>query len=294
MKTKAPLYFKDFKCIADKCRHSCCVGWEIDVDSDAVFRYKSLGESGAAILSSLEYSEDIPHFKLVGERCPHLEAGGLCRIISEHGEEYLCDICREHPRFYNYNGAGCEAGLGAACEEAARLILRCENYSEAVTLSEDAEECEMPEFDAVIEREKIYKTLSDLTRAYTERLSALWSEYVSPMEKSDAEWQGVISELEYLDGKNCELFCAFSLSSAPPSEELAERALAYFIYRHTGSAETKEEFRLSLGLAFFLERLFASLMAKSPDADPSLLLRTISEEIEYSEDNTEAIKSEFV
>ena len=294
MKTKAPIYFKDFKCIADRCRHSCCVGWEIDVDSDAILRYRALGEKGRDILSSLEYLGDVTHFRLIGERCAHLDSRGLCRIISECGEEYLCDICREHPRFYNYTESGCEAGLGAACEEAARLILGCENYTETVTLSGSGEECVPSGFDAVGEREKIYKTLSDSRLTYPERLSALWGQYVFPMEKSDSEWRAVISELEYLDGESRDLFLSFSLSASPKNEEYAERALAYFIYRHTGSAETKEEFLLSLGLAFLLERLFASLMAENPAVEPYLLLRRISEEIEYSEDNTEILKSEFI
>ena len=27
-----PDYYKEFQCIADQCEHSCCIGWEIDVD----------------------------------------------------------------------------------------------------------------------------------------------------------------------------------------------------------------------------------------------------------------------
>ena len=32
MKLYAPEYYKQFQCIADKCTHSCCIGWEIDID----------------------------------------------------------------------------------------------------------------------------------------------------------------------------------------------------------------------------------------------------------------------
>ena len=39
MKTYAPDYYKKFVCIADKCRHSCCVGWEIDVDDISYNKY---------------------------------------------------------------------------------------------------------------------------------------------------------------------------------------------------------------------------------------------------------------
>ena len=34
MKTYAPKYYQQFHCIADKCKHSCCIGWEIDIDKD--------------------------------------------------------------------------------------------------------------------------------------------------------------------------------------------------------------------------------------------------------------------
>ena len=40
MKLFAPEYYKDFVCIADRCKHSCCVGWEIDVDKDTLEKYK--------------------------------------------------------------------------------------------------------------------------------------------------------------------------------------------------------------------------------------------------------------
>ena len=32
----APSYYKKFKCIADKCHHNCCIGWEIDIDDEAL------------------------------------------------------------------------------------------------------------------------------------------------------------------------------------------------------------------------------------------------------------------
>jgi lysine-N-methylase len=34
MKLIAPDTYPEFCCIADRCRHSCCIGWEIDVDPD--------------------------------------------------------------------------------------------------------------------------------------------------------------------------------------------------------------------------------------------------------------------
>ena len=93
MKLYAPEYYKKFKCIADKCDHGCCIGWEIDVDAVTLEKYKRLKNHYAeSILNSIS-TDDTPHFVLCeGERCPHLDERGLCKIIINAGEEYLCDI----------------------------------------------------------------------------------------------------------------------------------------------------------------------------------------------------------
>mgnify|MGYP006874698003 CR=1 FL=1 len=36
-----PDYYKEFKCIAGECRHSCCIGWEIDIDEETYKRMKA-------------------------------------------------------------------------------------------------------------------------------------------------------------------------------------------------------------------------------------------------------------
>ena len=103
MKLIAPDYYPDFACIAGACGHSCCVGWEIDIDEHTLKRYKRLKDGYGAVIAGSIAMDDTPHFRLGShDRCPHLDERGLCRIILNVGEDYLCDICREHPRFYNF------------------------------------------------------------------------------------------------------------------------------------------------------------------------------------------------
>ncbi|MBQ1906977.1 MAG: flagellin lysine-N-methylase [Firmicutes bacterium] len=114
----APSYYRQFKCIAQRCRHSCCRGWEIDIDPVSLERFKALGVSG------ISEGPDTPHFVLTeGGDCPHLRSDGLCELIIRHGEGVLCDICRDHPRFRSFWTGRVEIGLGLSCEEAARMIL---------------------------------------------------------------------------------------------------------------------------------------------------------------------------
>ena len=117
------IIFREFKCKADKCKHSCCEGWEIDIDEDTLDYYKSLDtELGNEILRNIHEGEDT-YFKLTDdERCPFLKDNGLCKIIEEMGEDGLCDICRLHPRFFESINDYNLAGVGLSCEKAAELI----------------------------------------------------------------------------------------------------------------------------------------------------------------------------
>lgn len=125
--TVMPTYCKKFSCIADKCRNSCCrAGWEIDIDKETLGRYRSVkGRFGEELKNNITVSEDGSEcFKLGADGvCPFLNERGLCRLILEKGEEMLCDICREHPRFYNCLPYVEEMGIGLCCEEACRLII---------------------------------------------------------------------------------------------------------------------------------------------------------------------------
>ena len=298
MKIHAPKYYGDFKCIADRCTHSCCIGWEIDIDPVTMEKYNTLSDGyGKTILGSIE-DDEVPHFRLCdGERCPHLDGRGLCRIISNLGDEYLCDICREHPRFYNDTARGKEVGLGMACEEAARLILSSDCYGEMMLADEADVICDTPDFDAVSEREKIYSILSDRSVPYYKRLTALYSAYdVFPSELGDSDWVEVLDSLEYLDESHRELFRVYrsDLSTIEEYEPLLERALAYFVYRHCSGAVDQEDLRAALGFALFCERLLSSLILYRDPKNAEKYACIISEELEYSEDNTQAIKDEFI
>ena len=124
MKTVYPDYYPYFHCLADRCCHTCCAGWEIDIDDDSLKRYQNLpGEFGDHVRACIS-TDEIPHFILTaGERCPLLTGNNLCELIKRYGESSLCQICTDHPRFRNYWSDRVEIGLGMACEEAARLIL---------------------------------------------------------------------------------------------------------------------------------------------------------------------------
>ncbi len=120
-----PDFYPAFRCRAAACRHSCCRGWEIDVDEDSAALYRQLpGEPGEALRAALFENEEGWHFRLdAEERCPFLRPDGLCRLIAELGEEALCDVCALHPRFFQELGEDELRGLGLSCEAVTALLL---------------------------------------------------------------------------------------------------------------------------------------------------------------------------
>lgn len=144
MKEIGPDYLREFHCIAGACQHTCCEGWEIDIDEDSLPRFLKMPDIAPQISM-----EETPHIRLLpGERCPFLNRDGLCEMILRHGEDVLCQICRDHPRFRNYWTGRVELGLGLVCEEAGRLILGRETPMRLVVLSDDGENEELPADEA--------------------------------------------------------------------------------------------------------------------------------------------------
>ena len=141
MKIYAPDYYTEFHCIADKCRHTCCAGWEVSIDEESLARFRA--DEGIAPWID---ETDGPHFRLdAGERCPFLRKDGLCELILSRGEDVLCQTCRDHPRFRNFWTGRTEIGLGLVCEEAARLILSRKEPMRLVLLEDDGEDTPLPE-----------------------------------------------------------------------------------------------------------------------------------------------------
>ena len=292
MKLFAPKYYGSFKCIADKCEHNCCTGWEIDIDNATVKKYESLNDGYGGIIKSSISGCGTPHF-ILGEndRCPHLDGSGLCKIITNLGEEYLCDICREHPRFYNYTEVA-EVGIGMSCPEAARIILSSSDYASLTEIGEIEKESHVHFFDSVAERRAVYEILADENVRYPERLKKIYAKYSIEM-RDDVFWLQLLESLEYLDKEHKKLFMTYSsVSRQDGNEAYLERFLAYLIFRHTTEALDIKDFSLRLGFCLFCESLLSSLIYSKKATtlkEISYFAGIISEEVEYSEDNTFAL-----
>lgn len=124
MKLFYPDIFESFRCIGGACEDNCCkIGWDIEIDEGtAAFYVSQDSELGRQVSGNLTEEDGCLYLKHEGG-CPFLNSEGLCSLQLSFGEEHISDICREHPRFYEWFGDYKEAGIGLACEEAARLLI---------------------------------------------------------------------------------------------------------------------------------------------------------------------------
>lgn len=293
MKVYFPSYYKDFKCIADRCRHSCCVGWEIDVDDGTVEVYEGLGgELGREIRSHISGGVIAMCFD---GRCPFLDSRGLCRIISSLGEEYVSDICREHPRFYHSVGGRIEGGIGISCEEAARIVLSSDGYADFIDISCDIDTPAPSDFDVTEDRKYIFSMLRR-DDGYQKKVDRILRHYSlpDPCDRVE-EWNEILSELEYLDGSRVGSLTVGRKIADTDAGIYASRYLAYLIFRHVSLSASYDNMRARIGFSILLSRIFENLVARGCISFDEVCdaARIISREIEYSEDNTASLIFEF-
>lgn len=283
MSVFVPNYYRKFKCIANECKHSCCIGWEIEVDEGSLARYAQLEPASRDWVFAHIATDGAPHFRLdARERCPFLAENGLCEMILTLGEASLCQICADHPRFRNFYETFTEMGLGLCCEEAARLILTEPFALVPLDTGEfvpNAEEAEMLE-----ERERIFEILSHKKAP----VSALTGVYGI----SFAAWEkllDLLDTLERFDEAWGERICglkARALDLRVLERPGVSNLAAYFIFRHFGDAMYEGNARARVAFAIF-SCLVIGMLGETQDLFDAA--RQYSVEIEYSEENTRKV-----
>lgn len=301
MKTCVPNYYSKFACKAGECSRSCCIGWEIDIDDEALALYERVsGAFGERLKNSIAKEDGCAHFCLdEDERCPFLDENNLCDIYINLGEASLCRICTDHPRWRNYIADRCEVGLGLACEAAAELILSQTEPADWIMLEETSDEAiEYSDWETELLtlREKIIAGIRNREKTMSERIALLlemcggesvwfgrspeeWRRIFGELERLDPKWDVM---LEDLNEKNAES----AVKSCGNASVMWENLLMYFVYRHVTNAE--DEWELAARLSFaVLSCAVVFTIAESSGINEAAVM--YSSEIEYCEENTEAL-----
>lgn len=270
-----PKFYDSFRCKADKCTDTCCAGWEICLDGDAEKRYATLaGENGEWLRSRITKAADGSGILCrEGERCPVLRDDNLCEMILRLGEGSLCDICREHPRFYSCTDSITLAGHGLCCEEAVRLWLT----SEVEFVIED-DGCEPDILERVL-LDELTGHICDIrygSGALGKRLATIMGPGDGDKIGYD-ELRGLFSELEYMDA---DFPNRFSDSAVPTDDGRFVKLAVYFMYRY--GLDYGSETAAGLTAA-------SLIMIASMDGELADNVRLFSKEVEYDTDNIERI-----
>ncbi len=318
-----PSFYDNFKCIASKCTDNCCIGWEIDIDEVSFDKYNKLqGALGDEIRSKITVSEDGSRcFELSeNDRCPFLNDSNLCRIIINCGEDAICDICKNHPRFYEWFPGVTECGLGLSCEEVCRILLQDEKPFSLIE-ENDGEEIVLDSDDDVIEsdtyiflsafRERLFDVLFSTETDFEEKLVKILSltgnfcneqikiknfnnlvEAYKETEPIDEQWSVFIDGL----GDNLQdiLKIEDNFKKSTNGDMLYSKILAYIIYRHFIKAvfdeSVKERVCFSVESVRFIYLCDMKTFFEKGDLtlnDRIENLKNWSKQIEYSEENTD-------
>lgn len=320
----APSYYPSFRCIAAACKHSCCVGWEIDVDADTLAYYDTVtGETGKRLRASIDREADPPCFRFTpDERCPFLNESGLCDLITELGESSLCHICDDHPRFRNILPDRVELGLGLCCEAAAKLILEQTEPFSVVELPpekaarerharEEREELDGLTASLIVHREALLPLLCDRSRPLSDRIRHVFekcdihlTESETTTFKSYASIAALLRDMERLDPAWDEHLHALEALTEDPLSELDgeddvayENLIGYFLYRYMTADATywPDARRTRTAFAVICTVIIHAIHRATGGKDLDSLCeiaRMFSSEIEYSEENLETLMGE--
>lgn len=304
MLLRIPDFYDSFHCIAGKCTDTCCVGWEIDIDETSAKRYAQIkGDFGEKLHKNIEDG----HFKLLeGDRCPFLKENGLCDMICHLGEDSLCDICREHPRFVEVYGDIMEKGIGLCCEEGVRLLLNAKGTETSPIAFVEREIDDTPDDipddardarDAIFkERINLLKILADRTRPLSERLVELldyaletsgfeiaeqgeaiptkqiiesWIDILGKGESFGPAWDRAYKELVKASQANNS---SIGQSVGLITDSDGEKIIAYLLFRYyekslfDGNSLTKVEFALYF---WIILKKFGNILAATGNAKSS-------------------------
>lgn len=301
MKTVVPSYYTGFACIKGACRHSCCAGWEIDIDPETCARYDSVpGAFGERLRAGMNRTEEGACFSMREDgRCPFLNDEGLCDIIIELGEDHLSEICDDHPRFRNFFSDRTEMGLGMCCEAAGRLILSQKEPVSDIIIEDDGEDEPLYEEEAEVLdiRAQLMEMMQDRSLPVVRRVDMLLTETdICMPEHSLEKWAEFLLGLERLDDAWAQRLGAMSEETVSAEWDTPfEQLMAYLLWRHLPPAAEDGDIEGRIMLCVIMWRIIRAMFAAGDKTMDELveIARLCSSELEYSDENIAAILDEL-
>ena len=317
---RTPGYARKFRCIADKCRDNCCIGWEIDIDEETGDYYSSVsGSFGKRLKDNIR---DGCFVLGENERCPFLNSRDLCDIYITLGEEHLCQICRDHPRYFEWFGDIKEGGIGMSCEEAARLILSSDfSLTETEIPDEGYTDVDSELYPLLLSARSIIIDklmnceLADAVKYVLELAEKLQDnidcgifnipELTGTLPSSAPDMRGIFSFYQTLEPISPDWIPALeryshiagnAINVVPESDNELRRIAVYFIFRYfmksVFDGDVLSRVKLAAVSTWMIGKLWQCRMYEKGSCsfeERCLIAKSYSKEIEYCEENIAAL-----
>lgn len=304
MKEYVLSYYPKFKCIAEKCQHTCCAGWTVNIDENTLSVYKNqASDFSKALKNGINFKKS--KFKLdKSRRCAFLNQKNLCEIITNLGETSLCQVCRDHPRFKTFFDNGTEIGLGFCCERATQIILSYQDKIQPILIQDD-ENCLEPSFiqkQILKFRKNALLIIQDRNKNINDRINELLSlcdiilcerdfkkilKLFLSLERLDKSWS---TRLKNLKGKS------FKLKTDRKFSLYCEQFLANSLFRHISNCDDTMLLKGRLVACIISWWIIKSIFENEIISHDNFelicdIVRAFSSEVEYSQKNLNKLYS---
>lgn len=310
-----PNYYKDFQCIADKCRDTCCNSWQVVVDSDTATYYEKLKTEYGEYISSKMYRDnegDIV-FKNTDNHCPFLNSQQLCDIHINLGGKHTPKTCKMFPRFETSFGGTAEWGLSLSCPVASELIISNNTFDLDAEFDDELPDINDIDADLFLSLKSVrkkcvdYINKSDLSflklnalvafgkaveecadSGDFEKLEALDITTFEQVGTSKIPDKNVFEKFEYLTPKGERLLKNNSFPLPFEFTKESKNILLYYVYRYFLKSVYDGDIYFALAFSAFSTAIICSVAenSKLPLAD---VARIYSKEIEHSQGNIQIL-----
>jgi lysine-N-methylase len=269
------------------------------IDKDTLDKYKN---NDSSFSSALKKGINFGKSKFRADRqkrCAFLNDKNLCDIIINMGEQGLCQVCADHPRFRSFFADRTETGLGFCCEEATKIILSYKDKIQPILAQDDGlnEELDFIEKSLLEFRKRAIDIIQDRNADINQRIKNLLSLCSADInEVGLKKLQKLLLSLEHIDKTWIKKLkqikkTKLNLQINDQFSHFAEQFLVNSIYRHVSSAEDTMWARgvvVSFVLCFLIiQGLAVQEISKGENVFNAVAetIRTFSAEVEYSQKN---------
>ena len=142
--------YDSFRCIAGDCPQTCCAGWLIEIDDEALEGYqKETSAYGETLRARIDWEEKV--FRQDADaRCAFLRQDGLCDMYCHLGEDSLCLTCTSYPRHTEEFENVREYSLAISCPAVAEQLLATTQPLSWETWEDDEIEEPYEEFHGIL------------------------------------------------------------------------------------------------------------------------------------------------